>query len=239
MRLSRILRGTFLISLFIGIGLSVFSGMFYFAVMPSWGFLIGPLFVIALFSAVALACALTIERGRLEKLLWSGIATAVIAATGWNFGIWLDAFLSSSDRELCVYILAPITSWSLLCAITAVLLRNRITNLAARITCSITIISFALLAVLVVIVVSRTVAASHINNDAFVKPILYTTVIAVTNLLLTVILSNIKQIQGVTEVEVIKIEMDVSCPRCKLKQIIMTGGASCNRCGLRIKVSIP
>lgn len=239
MKLSRILRGTFLISLLIGIGLSIFSGMFYFAAMPSWGFLIGPTFVIALFSAVSLACALTIERGRFEKLLWSGIATAVIAATGWSFGIWLDAFLSDTDKVLCVYILAPITSWSLLCAITAVLLRNRITNLAARITCSITIISFALLAVLVVIVVSRTVAASHINNDAFVKPILYTTVIAVTNLLLTVILSNIKQIQGATDEEVIKIEMDVSCPRCELKQIIMTGGASCNRCGLRIKVSIP
>ena len=239
MRLSRILRGTFLISLLIGIGLSIFSGMIYFAAMPSWGFLIGPTFVIVLFSAVSLACALTIERGRFEKLLWSGIAASVIAATGWSFGIWLDAFLSDTDKVLCVYILAPITSWSLLCAITAVLLRNRITNLAARITCSITIIFFALLAVLVVIVVSRTVAASHINNDAFVKPILYTTVIAVTNLLLTVILSNIKQIQGATEEEVIKIEMGVSCPRCELKQIIMTGGASCNRCGLRIKVSIP
>lgn len=239
MKLSRIFRWTFMISLLIAIGLSVSSRIFYIAAMPRWVFLIGPSFVIALFSAVSLACALTIERGRFEKLLWSGIATAVIAATGWNFGIWFDAFLSDSDKELCVYILTPITSWSLLCAIIAILLRKRITNLAARITCSITIMSLTLLAVLVVIVVSRAVAADYNNNDAFIKPILYTTVIAVTSLLLTVILSNIKQIQGVTEEEVIKIEMDVSCPRCELKQIIMTGGASCNRCGLRIKVSIP
>ena len=239
MRLSRILRGTFLISLLIGIGLSIFSGMFYFAAMPSWGFLIGPTFVITLFSAVSLACALTIERGRFEKLLWSGIAASVIAATGWSFGIWLEAFLSNSDKELCIYILAPITAWSLLCAIIAILLRNRITNRAARVTCSITIMSLTLLAVLVVIVVSRAVAVDYYRNDAFIKPILYTSVIAVTNLLLTVILSNIKQIQGATEEEVIKIEMGVSCPRCELKQIIMTGGASCNRCGLRIKVSIP
>jgi len=239
MKLSRILRWTFLSSFLIGIGLVIYSRMVFFAVMPRWGNLTRVSFIIALCSALSLACALTIERGRFTKLLWSGIAAAVIAASGWSVGIVFSTFVSDSNKELCINILTPVSSWSVLCAVCAILLRNRISNWVARVSCSITILSLALIAVIVGIVVSREASPGYSNNEDLVKPVLYTSIFAVTSLMLTIILTNMKQIRGTTEELTIKIEMGVSCPRCELKQSIMTGGASCSRCGLRIKVSIP
>jgi len=239
MKLSRMLRWIFLVSLLGGIALTIVARMFFIFTMSNWGGLIGISFLIALFSGVSLACALTIERGRFEKLLWSGIAAAIIGLTGWSFGIFFDALLSNTSKEICINILTPVTSWSALCALVAVLTRNRISNLAARVTCSITILSSALLAVFIAIMVSREVSAVYYDNEVFFKPIMYVSVLAITCLLLTMLLSNIKQIQGTTEELIIKIEMDVSCPRCELKQSIMTGGATCSKCGMRIKVSIP
>ncbi len=239
MKLSRILRWIFIISFLIGIGLVIFSRIYFFAALPRLGNSISVLFIIALCSALSLACAQTIEKGRFTKLLWSGIAAAVIAATGWSVVIVFSAFLSDSNKELCINILTPVSLWSALCAISAILLRNRISNWVARVCCSITILSLALVAVIVGIVVWRETSPGNSNNEDLVKPVMYTSIFAVTSLMLTIILTNIKQIQGITEELTIRIEMEVSCPRCELKQSIMTGGASCSRCGLRIKVSIP
>ena len=238
MKLSRVLRWIFLTFLFGGIALSIISQVFYVSGMPRWRYLIVVSLIIALASGVALACALTIERGRVALLLWSGIAAAVIAAIGWICMIWLEGLLSPPATEVFKYILIPISSWSVLCAIIAILFRNRIPNLAARITCTITIVSSALLAVFVSIFIWRENSVGS-GNDLIIKLISCDAVLTICGLLLTLILCNIKQIQGSAEEQLIKIEMNIFCPRCEFQQDIMTGGASCCRCGLRIKVSIP
>lgn len=238
MKFSRVLRWIFIISLLGGIALSIFSQVFYFSGLLRWRYLIVASLIIALTSSVALACALTIERGRVAILLWSGIAAAVMAAIGWICMILLEGLLSPPATEVFMYTLIPISSWSVFCAIIAILFRNRMPNLTARITCWLTIVSSALLAMFMSIYILREYSVGS-GNELIIKLISYDAVLVICCLLLTLIISNTKQIHGTTEEQVIKIKMDISCPRCEFQQSILTGGASCCRCGLRIKVSIP
>lgn len=238
MRLSTILKWIFLITLLGGIALLVVARTSLFWMTAGWEVLISAAFLIAIFSAMALACALTMERGRLRSLLWTGIAASILSAGGWIGLAWLSRSLPSPLQEMWAKAMIVPTSWSVFCAVTALLMRRRLTSRVGLIVRTITIISISLFAIATPLMVWYDDPPGQFN-ETLIKIVSIAATIGTFGLISTMLIGGYRQHDGDADEEVIRLQMSATCPRCGLRQPLLTGGDTCKRCSLRIKVFVP
>ncbi|MEE9130756.1 MAG: hypothetical protein V3T84_12115 [Phycisphaerales bacterium] len=238
MRLSTIFKSIFLITLLCGIALVAVSRSGFFWMITGWEVLISAAFLSALFSAPALACALTMERGRLRSLLWTGIAASILSAGGWIGLVWLFPSLPTPLGRMWTNTMAVPTSWSVFCAVIALLMRRRLTNRVGFIVRTITIISISLLAVMIPPMVWYDDLPGRFDV-ALIKFVSIVATIGAFGLISTMLIASYRRFASDDEEEVIRLQMSATCPRCGLRQLMLTGGDTCERCSLRIKVLVP
>ena len=238
MRLSSVFKWVFLITLLGGIVLLVVSRTGLFWMTAGWEVVISAAFLSALFSAPALACALTMERGRLRALLWTGIAASIFSAGGWIGLVWLVPSLPTPLDELWVNAMTIPTSWSVFCAVIALLMRRRLTNRIGIIARTITIITVSLLAIMLPPMLWYDDLPGRIDVVLF-KIASITATIGAFSLIGTMLIAGYMRFESDDDEEVVRLKMSASCPRCGLRQRILTGGDACERCSLRINVIVP
>lgn len=231
-RLSTILKVT-AVSCFVGaIVLRPLMALAPFYV-PSVNIVAAGLIPLAVYSLAALACAITLERGRLVGLMWSGIAATAITVIAWAALAMADS-VGRVNNEFWAVLILPVNDWALLCAVIGLLMQRRLHVAWGVYARGVTIGIAALLAVLFPIAVWQ-----HME-DPWGRFIPALAVLLTFGVIGTLILSRLRQISGVQESqEVIRMPLTVTCPRCELRQDMVTGGDACNRCGLQIKVMVP
>lgn len=231
-RLSTILKVA-AVSCFVGaIGLRPLMAIAPFYV-PGARIVAAGLIPLAVYSLAALACAITLERGRLVGLMWSGIAASAIAVIAWA-SLAMATSMGRVDHEFWALLILFVNDWALLCAVIGLLMQRRLHVAWGVYARAVTIGLATLLAVLVPI------AAWQEMEDPWGKLIAALAVLLTFGVFVTLILSRLRQIAGVKESqEVIRMPLTVTCPRCELRQDMVTGGDACNRCALQIKVMVP
>ena len=138
------------------------------------------------------------------------------------------------NNEFWAVLILPVNDWALLCAVIGLLMQRRLHVAWAVYARGVTIGLAALFAVLLPI------AAWQQMEDPWGRLIPALAVLLTFGVILTLILSRLRQIAGVKESqEVIRMPLTVTCPRCELRQDMVTGGDDCNRCALQIKVMVP
>ncbi len=238
MRLSTIFKWIFLITLLCGIALLVVSRISLFWMTAGWEVLIFAAFLSAIFSAMALACALTMERGRLRSLLWTGIAASIFSAGGWIGLVWLYPSLPSPLERMWTNAMMIPTSWSLFCAVTALLTHRRLTSRIGLVVRTITIISISLFAITTPLMLWYDDPPGQ-YDETLIKIVLIAATIGTFGLISTMLIGGYRQYECDADEEVIRLQMSATCPRCGLRQPLLTGGDACKRCSLRIKVIVP
>ena len=238
MRLSTIFKWILLFTLLCGVALFAASRTGFFWMTPGWDVLIYVAFLSSLFSAPALACALTMERGRLRALLGTGIAASILSAGGWIGLVWLLPSLPTPLDQMWTNTMVVPTSWSVFCAVIALLMRRRLTNRVGFIVRTITIISISLLAVMFPPMVWYDDHAGRVDEVMY-KTASITATIGAFGLISTMLIAGYVRFGSDDDEEVICLQMSATCPRCGLRQRILTGGDACERCSLRIKVIVP
>ena len=238
MRLSTIFKWLFLITLLCGIALLVVSRISLFWMTAGWEVLILAAFLSAIFSAMALACALTMERGRLRALLWTGIAASILSAGGWIGLAWLYRSLPSPLEQMWTNAMMIPTSWSVFCAVIALLMRRRLASRVGFTVRTITIISISLFAIATPLMVWYDDPPGQFN-ETLIKTVSIAATIGTFGLVSTMLIGGYRQYEGDADEEVIRLQMSATCPRCGLRQPLLTGGDACKRCSLRIKVIVP
>jgi len=200
--------------------------------------LAGAMMLVTFFALAGLGCAATLEQGRCMPLMRAGIAAATVGAVGWFAFLYLLPRFNASTEAWWVGVLTPVTSWTGLCTVTAlVMLRGR-PGAFGRWTGRITIACAAVLAAAVLPAVWLDGSLGRVERT-FERGLGTLAVVVVLGLLVTMILARLRQLEGAQDEEQVRLDFTGKCPRCGLRQELVTGGDACSGCGLRIKVIVP
>jgi hypothetical protein len=235
MRLTKVLKwmamGSFAAVVAMWIG-SVFTP-FMFAGL---GRLAGGALIITGFTLVALACATTLEQGRCMALMWSGIAATALSGAGWiTYSFQLTGFTSQVEH-LWVSWLMPPTCWAGLCLVIGLVRQRRQPGAVGIWLGRATIAGAALLAAAVPPAVWFHMGR---RDDDVVRSLGALAVLIVMGMVATMVIARLRQLEGVEEQEHVRLDFTATCPRCELRQSMITGGDVCRNCGLRVKVIVP
>ncbi|MHC4609814.1 MAG: hypothetical protein ACYS7M_05650 [Planctomycetota bacterium] len=198
--------------------------------------LTGGAVIITGFAAAALACASTLEQGRCMALMWSGIAALALSATGWIAFALRGGALTSQAEQLWVSWLAPPTCWAGLCVVIGLAMQRRQPGVVGAWTRRATIAGAALLAAAIPPVVWFDLG--HLEDEV-VRGLGALAVLIVLGTVATLIIARLQQLEGVEDQEHVRLDFTATCPRCELRQSMVTGGDVCRNCGLRVKVIVP
>jgi hypothetical protein len=192
--------------------------------------------IVMWFSLAALACATTLEQGRTTALMWSGIVASAGSAAGWlGFRFQLGA-LTGPDADLWLSWLMPSTCWTGLCAVVGLVMQQRQTRAVGLWLRRATIAGAAVLAGSIPPVVWLDLWWG--GSWAFrIEGAL--AVLVGLGMVATMILARLRQLEGVEGAELVRLDFTATCPRCALRQPLVTGGDVCSQCGLHIKVIVP
>ncbi len=200
------------------------------------GGLTGGAVIITGFALAALACASTLERGRCMALMWSGIAALALSATGWVAFELQVAVLTSRAEQLWVSWLVPPTCWAGLCVVIGLVMQRRQPSAIGVWVGRATIAGAALLAAAVPPAVWFDMGRLE---DEVVRSLGALAVLIVLGMVATMIIARLQQLEGVEDQEHVRLDFTATCPRCELRQSMITGGDVCRNCGLRVKVIVP
>jgi hypothetical protein len=235
MRLTSVLKWTAMVSFAAVVALwigSIFNP-FMFAGMAS---LAGAALIITGSTLVALACAATLEQGRCMALMWSGIAATALSAAGWVAFSFQLAMLTPRTETLWVSWLVAPTCWAGLCVVIGLVRQRRQPRAVGIWLERATIAGAALLAAAIPPAVWFELGRWE---DDVVRSLGALAVVIVMGMVATLVVARLRQLEGVKEQEHVRLDFTAACPRCELRQPMVTGGDVCRNCGLRVKVIVP
>jgi hypothetical protein len=235
MRLTTVIKwtamGSFAVVIVMWVG-SMFAPHVFMGLQP----LAGGALMATGFALAALACASTLEQGRSIALMWSGIVTSTLATAGWIAFGFRQPRMTPAAEELWVSLLVPLTCWVGLCAIIG-LVRQRRQPIAVGVWVGrATIAGAALLAAAIPLAVSFDLGRWE---DDVVRGLGALSVVVVLGLVAAMVIARLRQLEGVEEQEHVRLDFTAVCPRCELRQPMVTGGDVCRHCGLNIRVIVP
>jgi hypothetical protein len=191
--------------------------------------------IVVCFSLAALACATTLEQGRCMALMWSGVVAAALSAAGW-LAFRFQGALTGPAAERWVSVLMPTTCWTGLCVVIGLVMQQRQTHAVGLWLRRATIAGAALLAASIPPAIWLDLWRSP-NAALRIQGAL--AVLVGLGMVATMILARLRQLEGVEGQEHLRLDFTATCPRCALRQRLVTGGDVCSRCGLHIKVIVP
>ena len=184
----------------------------------------------------ALACATTLEQGRCMALMWTGIAATALSGTGWvAFSFQLTGF-TSQVAQLWVSWLVPPTCWAGLCVVIGLVRQRRQPGAVGIWLGRATIAGAALLAAAVPPAVWLDLGRLE---STVVRSLGALAVLVGLGMVATMVIARLRQLEGVEDQEHVRLDFTATCPRCELRQSMITGGDVCRNCGLRVKVIVP
>ena len=230
------------------LGASILAGfalLFFRIFIPSIGFRISPgliaaAFITSFYCLPTLLCSTALERGRLPLLMWSGIMAAAVAvvAIGGAVVMSFDPF----EDPTVASIIGSASIWTGYCGLTAGLTLRRTSSQLAKVLTAVALISTALFAAGLLLQIWFDIDTA-LPRHALPKYLASTATIALASSLLSLIVARLRQLASPTpestDVETLRLDMNVWCPRCGQQQHVQTGGASCAACGLLSKVIVP
>jgi len=200
------------------------------------GGLAGGAMIITGFALAALACASTLEQGRCMALMWSGIAASALSAIAWLAFELQQAVLTSRAEQLWVSSLVPPTCWAGLCVVIGLVRQRRQPRAVGVWLGRATIAGAALLAAAIPPAVWFDMGRLE---DDVVRSLGALAVLIAMGMVATMVIARLRQLEGVEDQEHVRMDFTATCPRCELRQSMITGGDVCRNCGLRVKVIVP
>ncbi|MHC5007372.1 MAG: hypothetical protein ACYTGF_08465 [Planctomycetota bacterium] len=235
MRLTRVLKWTAMAS-FAAVVAMWIGSIFTPFMFAGLGRLAGGALIITGFTLVALACATTLEQGRCMALMWSGIAAAALSGTGWVAFSLQQAVLTPRAEQLWASWLVPSTCWAGLCVVIGLVRQRRQPSAVGVWLGRATIAGAALLAAAIPPAVWFDMGRRQAD---VVRSLGALAVLIVMGMVATMVIARLRQLEGVEDQEHVRLDFTATCPRCELRQPMITGGDVCRHCGLRVKVIVP
>jgi hypothetical protein len=235
MRLSAALKWTTFVSFVAMVALSVVAMLAPFLVGGLDALSAGA-GIVMWFSLLALGCATTLEQGRCMALMWSGIVASALSAAGWLAFRFQGGALTGPAAHLWVASLMPTTCWAGLCVVVGLAMQQRQTTAVGLWLRRATIAGAVLLAASIPPVVWLDLWRPA---DEAIKFLGALSVLVALGLVATMIVARLRQLEGIEDHELVRLDFTATCPRCELRQPMVTGGDVCSRCGLQVKVIVP
>jgi len=235
MRLTRVLKWTAMVS-FAAVVAMWIGSIFTPFMFAGLGRLAGGALIITGFTLVALACATTLEQGRCMALMWSGIAAAALSGTGWVAFSYQQFVLTPQAGQLWASWLVPPTCWAGLCVVIGLVRQRRQPSAVGVWLGWATIAGAALLAAAIPPAVWFDLGR---RQEDVVRSLGALAVMIVMGMVATMVIARLRQLEGVEDQEHVRLDFTATCPRCELRQSMITGGDVCRHCGLRVKVIVP
>lgn len=191
--------------------------------------------LVGVYALPALGCAFVMHRNRLRPIMWIGIVSAGLSLAIWLLMIWEAVNYWSATWELLLKSGLSFTVATIWAAHLGLLMLLRLAHPGSRIVRLLTLFVVAMLAALVLGVIWTEYDHDHLLRILGVEAIL-----ASCGTLITPILRVIEVLKARAGAESIpsRVLVDLTCPRCKMRQRLAAGHTQCDSCGLRIGLDI-
>ncbi len=238
------LRKAFLWSMIVSLCLAALLGIAAL-LLPSWAryddeILISTL-LFGLYSLLALCCAIVTEKRRLVGWMWIGIAGAAVALSIWLVMVWFDSSLRWQVEQQLARTAGSLTTISVLIAQCGLLILPRLDGpLAGFVRKATIIVSIALACTLVFMYWWFEWVDDYIDDDILWRGMGVLGILTACGTVVTPIIWKVQAVHRVESAVSIpsRLQIDMTCPRCKTQQPMRTGSAKCANCGLRITIEV-
>lgn len=195
----------------------------------------------AIYSLLALCCAIVAEKRRLTVLMWISIASSVISLLIWLVLIWFDSTWGWRTEEKIAKIAGTFTTLAVVIALNGLLVLPRLDGFSAKSLRMSTIGASVLFGVFLVILFWWfDWIEDNIDEELIFRGM---GVLAILSACGTVVTPIVWKVQGIRRATVgeslpMHIRIEVVCPRCKTHQRLLAGSSKCENCKLRIKIIV-
>jgi hypothetical protein len=236
------LRAIFLRSMIWSLALTALIGVaaiVYPPIAAGWRVLLSTL-TFGLFSMVAMGCAMVMERGRLVRLMWAGLACAALAMVSWLAAIWFPSMWRRGG-DVLVQCGGTFTVAGVAIAHVGRLALYRFDQRnmeAVRVGTMAT--ATALGAAIVTLMWFYDAIEGVIDEDIIFRGLGVMGVLAACGSVVTPILSRVQGLdrRGSGESMPPRVSIELVCPRCSARQTMPAGPSHCATCRLRITIEV-
>jgi hypothetical protein len=237
------MRAAFLWSMIVSLSLAALLGIAAL-LLPRYGPEEEILFstgVFASFSLVALLCAVVLERRRLAKLMWVGVASSWSATIAWLVLTWFEGSLSRSGVERVAQTGGTFTLLACGAALVGLLSLPRFDQRPPSIVRWTTVgVSGALAVQIFCMIWWFDWIELYIDGEILARGMGVLCILTACGSVITPILWKVQAMRRAGSVDSVplKVKVGIECPRCHAKQSLMTGPTRCTECGLRITIDV-
>lgn len=194
----------------------------------------------AIYSLLALCCAIVAEKRRLVSLMWIGIGSSGISLIVWLVLIWFDSSWHWEVRENLARTAGTFTTIAVAIAVSGLLILPRLDGFSAiilrRSTIGVTVLLGFCLSILFW---WFEWIDNYIDDDTIVRLMGVLGILSACGTVVTPIVWKVQSIRRDTIGETLPmhIRIEIVCPRCKAQQRL-AGSNKCKNCKLRINIQI-
>ncbi len=206
---------------------------------------LGSAALFAAFSLLALFCATVLEkRRRWElswRLMWVGIGSSAAALVTWLILVWFDRDLNYKTEETVVRIGGTFTVVAVVLAQSGLLSLPRFDrSSAARVRRATVGVSAAMAATSIFLFWWFDFIEGFIDDDLIFRGMGVLLILAICGTVITPILWKVEAVKRADTSESIsgKLTVAITCPRCRMQQVLRTGPSACSGCGLQITIGV-
>ncbi|MCH8824925.1 MAG: hypothetical protein IH984_15620 [Planctomycetes bacterium] len=195
----------------------------------------------AIYSLLALCCAIVAEKRRIVMLMWIGIGSSVISLLIWLVLIWLESNWSFRVRENVTQAGGTFSATATVIALSGLLALPRLDGFSANNLRRATIgVSVLLGACIVIMLWWHQWIYDNVKLDLVERGLGVLAILSACGTLVTPIVWKVQGIRRATVGESLPmhIRIEVVCPRCKTHQQLLAGPGKCENCKLRIKIIV-
>ncbi len=186
----------------------------------------------AYFCLTGLGCAVALERAVWQRFAKMGIALSTIAFLVTAVGIFTDFFDSEEFGKSCgiLWMLSAVFGYSCLMTL------PRLSSKHAWMRITVIAMAFVLTAIFSYMLITE---LRGLDEEFFFRVAGVLSVLIALGTLGIPVVSKLSALPATTQSSPEKPEeIQLSCPRCHKRQLLLFGGALCERCGLEIDVQI-
>jgi hypothetical protein len=235
------LRMAFLWSMIVSLSLTALLGIVAL-ILPRVGpqeEILGSTGVFAAFSLVAMLCAAVLERRRLARLMWVGIASSCAATVAWLVMIWFHRWLTGDVDDNVIRAGGTFSVIAIGSALVGLLALPRFDQRGPDIVRWTTVgVAAVLGAYIAFLLWWFDWIDNYIDEDTLMRTLGVLSILAACGSVVTPILWKVQAVRRAIEKVPLKIRIGVECPRCHTQQMLTTGPARCGKCGLHITVTV-
>ena len=197
------------------------------------------------FSLLALFCTIVLEKRRRWELswwlMWVGIGSSAAALVTWMILNWFDRNLDSRTEETVDRVGSTFMVVAIVLAQSGLLSLPRFDRRSAdRVRGSTVVVSVAMAATGICLIWWYDFIERFIDDDLIVRGMGVLLILAICGTVITPILWKVEAVKRADTSESIpgKLQVAITCPRCRMQQVLRTGPSACSECGLRITIGV-